>query len=100
MPIEQVVLCGPGSAVPGLAEQMQSVIGLPFAIGRPHALAGYDDAPPPASPSPTASPWRAEMRPVNLIPPDERRGERTALRGGPPPTSSSAPWSPPSPGSP
>ncbi len=44
IPIEKVVLCGPGSAVPGLAEQMQSVVGLPFAIGRPHALAGYDDA--------------------------------------------------------
>jgi type IV pilus assembly protein PilM len=44
VPIEKVVLCGPGSAVPGLAEHMQSVIGLPFAIGRPHALAGYDDA--------------------------------------------------------
>ncbi len=44
VPLEKVVLCGPGSAIPGLAEQMQVVIGLPFAIGRPHALAGYDDA--------------------------------------------------------
>jgi type IV pilus assembly protein PilM len=44
VPIEKVVLCGPGSAIPGLAEQMQAVIGLPFAIGRPHALSGYDEA--------------------------------------------------------
>ncbi|MGZ8665781.1 MAG: type IV pilus assembly protein PilM [Solirubrobacterales bacterium] len=44
IPVGRVVLCGPGSAIPGLAEHMQSVIGLPFAVGRPHALAGYDDA--------------------------------------------------------
>ncbi len=43
-PIERVVLCGPGSAIPGLADHMQEVIGLPFAIGRPPALAGYDEA--------------------------------------------------------
>ncbi len=44
VPIDKVILCGPGSAIPGLAEHMQAVIGLPFAIGRPHALSGYDDA--------------------------------------------------------
>ncbi len=44
VPVEKVVLCGPGSAIPGLAEHMQGVIGLPFAIGRPPALAGYDEA--------------------------------------------------------
>ena len=31
VPVEQVVLCGPGSAIPGLAERMQTVLGLPFA---------------------------------------------------------------------
>ena len=44
MPIEHVVLCGPGSAIPGLAEQMEPVLGLPMAIGRPEALSGFDPA--------------------------------------------------------
>lgn len=41
-PIERIVLCGPGSAVPGLAEHMQAAFGLPFANGRPDALSGLD----------------------------------------------------------
>lgn len=43
-PVERVVLCGPGSAVAGLAEQMEPALGLPIEIGRPEALAGLDDA--------------------------------------------------------
>src|SRR4051794_35005159 len=36
-----------------------------------------------ASRSPTGSPGRTDpMRPVNLIPPDERRGDRAAMRTG------------------
>jgi type IV pilus assembly protein PilM len=42
--VERVVLCGPGSAIPGLAEQMEPAIGLPIAVGRPRALANYDAA--------------------------------------------------------
>ncbi|MBS1884962.1 MAG: hypothetical protein JSS97_18595, partial [Actinobacteria bacterium] len=42
--VEQVILCGPGSAIPGLAEEMGAQIGLPIAVGRPQALAGYDAA--------------------------------------------------------
>ncbi len=42
VPVERVVLCGPGSAIPGLAEQMEPVLGLPIAIGRPEALGGLD----------------------------------------------------------
>jgi hypothetical protein len=42
--IERVVLCGPGSAIPGLAEQMEPGLGLPIATDRPRALAGFDPA--------------------------------------------------------
>jgi type IV pilus assembly protein PilM len=44
VPVERIVLCGPGSAIPGLAEQMEPAVGLPIAIGRPAALGGYDAA--------------------------------------------------------
>jgi type IV pilus assembly protein PilM len=44
VPIERVVLCGPGSAIPGLAAHMETVLGLPIAIGRPEALDGLDPA--------------------------------------------------------
>jgi type IV pilus assembly protein PilM len=44
MPVERIVLGGPGSAVPGLAEEMEPQLGLPIAVGRPRALAGYDAA--------------------------------------------------------
>jgi type IV pilus assembly protein PilM len=40
--VEQVVLTGPGSVIPGLAEQMAPVLGLPIEVGRPPALAGLD----------------------------------------------------------
>ena len=43
-PVEQVVLGGPGSAIPGFAEWMAPLIGLPTSIGRPEALAGLDPA--------------------------------------------------------
>ncbi len=42
--VERVVLCGPGSAIPGLAEHMEPVLGAPIAIGRPDALGGLDPA--------------------------------------------------------
>lgn len=44
VPVERIVLCGPGSAIPGLPEQMESDVGLPIAVGRPAALSGYDAA--------------------------------------------------------
>ncbi|HEU5062660.1 MAG TPA: type IV pilus assembly protein PilM, partial [Solirubrobacterales bacterium] len=43
VPVERIVLAGPGSAIAGLAAQMES-LGLPIAIARPSALAGFDDA--------------------------------------------------------
>ena len=33
--VERIVLCGPGSALPGLAEEMEPQVGLPIAVGRP-----------------------------------------------------------------
>lgn len=42
VPVERIVLCGPGSAIPGLAEQMEPAVGLPTSVGRPAALSGYD----------------------------------------------------------
>jgi type IV pilus assembly protein PilM len=44
VPVERVVLGGPGSALPGFAEWMAPVIGLPISVGRPEALAGFDAA--------------------------------------------------------
>jgi type IV pilus assembly protein PilM len=44
VPVERLVLCGPGSAIPGLAAHMEPVLGLPIAIGQPEALAGLDPA--------------------------------------------------------
>jgi type IV pilus assembly protein PilM len=42
VPVGRVVLCGPGSAIPGLAEHMEPTLGLPIEIGRPGALADLD----------------------------------------------------------
>jgi len=39
--IEKIVLCGPGAAIPGFAEEMAPQLGLPIAVGLPEALSGY-----------------------------------------------------------
>jgi len=43
VPVERIVLCGPGSAIAGMAVRMEG-LGLPIAVARPAALAGLDDA--------------------------------------------------------
>ncbi len=43
LPVERIVLCGPGSAIAGLAGRMEG-LGLPIEVSRPPALAGLDDA--------------------------------------------------------
>jgi type IV pilus assembly protein PilM len=43
VPAEQIVLCGPGSAIAGVAGRMEG-LGLPISVARPPALAGLDDA--------------------------------------------------------
>ncbi len=44
MPVSRIVLCGPGSAIPGLAAHMEPILGLPISVGRPDALGGLDSA--------------------------------------------------------
>jgi type IV pilus assembly protein PilM len=44
VPVERVVLCGPGSVIPGLGAQMEPVLGLPIAVSCPDALADLDPA--------------------------------------------------------
>ena len=42
LPVERIVLSGPGSIIPGLSEGIEAGIGLPFEVGRPQALSGLD----------------------------------------------------------
>lgn len=42
LPVERIVLGGPGSAIPGLARRMEG-LGFPIVVARPPALAGFDD---------------------------------------------------------
>lgn len=44
VPVSSVVLCGAGSAIPGLAAAMEEQVGLRISAPRPAALAGLDDA--------------------------------------------------------
>lgn len=44
VPVERIVLCGPGSVIAGLPAQMEPELGLPITIGRPEALADLDPA--------------------------------------------------------
>ncbi len=44
LPVERIVLCGPGSAIEGLAERMEAAVALPISTASPEALAGLDPA--------------------------------------------------------
>jgi type IV pilus assembly protein PilM len=44
LPVERVVLCGPASAIPGLAQRMEAGLGLPIAVSRPAALDGFEES--------------------------------------------------------
>jgi type IV pilus assembly protein PilM len=43
LPVERIVLCGPGSAVDGLSQRMEAALGLPTQVLRPAALQGMND---------------------------------------------------------
>jgi type IV pilus assembly protein PilM len=43
LPVSQVVLCGPGSTIPGLPERMEADFGFPIIVSRPPALSELDD---------------------------------------------------------
>lgn len=43
LPVERIVLCGPGSAIGGLSQRMEATLGLPIEVLRPSALQGMND---------------------------------------------------------
>jgi type IV pilus assembly protein PilM len=44
VPVDRIVLSGPGSVIPGLTATMEPALGLPIEVGRPEALSGLDEA--------------------------------------------------------
>ena len=44
VPVERIVLCGPGSLIPGLTARMEPTLGLPIEPGQAEALSGLDPA--------------------------------------------------------
>jgi type IV pilus assembly protein PilM len=42
VPVERIVLCGVGSAIPGLSQRMEVGLGFPIEVARPAALANFD----------------------------------------------------------
>lgn len=44
VPVERVVLCGPGSSLLGLSARMEAGLGLPISVSRPAALSDLDEA--------------------------------------------------------
>lgn len=44
VPVDRIVLCGPGSVIAGLPGRMEPELGLPITVGRPEALAELDPA--------------------------------------------------------
>jgi type IV pilus assembly protein PilM len=44
LPVQRIVLCGPGSAIPGVPTQMEGALGLPLSVSRPVALEGFDES--------------------------------------------------------
>src|SRR5215218_1215467 len=43
LPVERIVLCGPGSTITGLTSKVEAALGLSVAAVRPAALGGFDD---------------------------------------------------------
>jgi type IV pilus assembly protein PilM len=44
VPVERIVLCGPGSAIAGMPARMEAGIGIPISAARPAALSGFDES--------------------------------------------------------
>ena len=44
LPVERIVLCGPGSAIAGLAARMEAGLGLPISTVRPPALERFEES--------------------------------------------------------
>jgi type IV pilus assembly protein PilM len=43
LPVERIVLCGPGSAIPGVPAQMEAGLGTSISVSRPAALGSFDE---------------------------------------------------------
>jgi type IV pilus assembly protein PilM len=43
LPVERIVLCGPGSAIAGLPARMEAGLGMPISVSRPLALGSFDE---------------------------------------------------------
>lgn len=43
LPVDRIVLCGPGSAIAGLPARMEAGLGMPISVSRPSALGGFDE---------------------------------------------------------
>ena len=43
LPVGRIVLCGPGSAIPGLPVRMEAGLGIPISVSRPPALGSFDE---------------------------------------------------------
>jgi cell division ATPase FtsA len=44
VPIEGVVVCGPGTRIPGMVERLQRSLGHAFSVAKPSPLGHLDDA--------------------------------------------------------
>jgi type IV pilus assembly protein PilM len=44
VPVERIVLCGPGSTIAGLPVRMEAGLGIPISAARPAALGGFDES--------------------------------------------------------
>ncbi|HKB51815.1 MAG TPA: type IV pilus assembly protein PilM [Solirubrobacterales bacterium] len=44
VPVERIVLCGPGSAIAGLPARMEAGLGIPISAARPAALGGFEES--------------------------------------------------------
>jgi type IV pilus assembly protein PilM len=44
VPVERIVLCGPGSAIAGVSAPMEAGLGLPISVARPTSLGGFDES--------------------------------------------------------
>jgi type IV pilus assembly protein PilM len=44
LPVGRIVLSGPGSAIPGLAQRMEEGLGAAIAVSRPAGLAGFEES--------------------------------------------------------
>jgi type IV pilus assembly protein PilM len=42
LPVQTIVLCGPGSAIAGLPARMEASLGIPISVARPAALEAYE----------------------------------------------------------